>query len=356
MPFGSGYGARNYAQDKAIIDTDFRRFWFGILMLLIVAFPFIAGSYYVHLINHVAIVCIGALSLNILTGVSGQISLGHAGLLCAGAFTAALVGEQAGLPFWAVVPIAGMVTGIIGLIMGLACFRLRMLYMILGTLAVHFLIVYIATIIQARAGVIVGFSISNPNLGPIVFDTSQKWYFLLVVIVGIITVVCVNLVRSRTGRAWMAIRDRDIAASALGVNVAFYKLLAFVFSSVLAGIAGSLHAYYGAYASAEEWTFWIGIMYVAMIVIGGLGSILGSFLGAIFVTLLPYVISAILGVLPIPDTFMMLRFAVEFSVFGILIVVFLLVEPGGLTAIWIRIRSFFQLWPFKFKPLVATRK
>ena len=154
----------------------------------------------------------------------------------------------------------------------------------------------------------------------------------------------------------MSIRERDIAASALGVNVAFYKLLAFVFSSALAGIAGSLHAYYMAFASAEEWTFWIGIMYLAMIVIGGLGSILGSFLGAIFVTLLPYAISAILGALPIPDTFEMLRYAVEFSVFGILIVVFLLVEPGGLTAIWVRVRSFFQLWPFKFKPLVATRK
>ena len=358
MPSGSGYGATSYKADMSLFDTSFRRFWFIIMWLAIIAFPFVTSSYTVHLVNLVALASIGALALNLLTGTTGIISLGHAGFLCVGGFTAAIFGLVAGLPFWLVVPIAGVVGMVFGLIAGLPALRLKGIYIALSTLAIHYVITYLASEYQSAAhiGYVTGFSIPDATFGPLVLKTSVQWYFFLVLIVTLAAVFCINLIRSRFGRALMAIRDRDIAALSLGVNIGFYKVAVFVFSSGLTAIAGALSSYYMRYVAIEEYSLWLGILYIAMIVIGGMGSIMGSFLGAFLITLLPYGLTELFRVANVPPALMTYSYAAQFALYGLLIVLFLLLEPEGLVGIWRRIRSFFELWPFKFRRVIVTTK
>ncbi|MBI3029248.1 MAG: branched-chain amino acid ABC transporter permease, partial [Candidatus Rokubacteria bacterium] len=162
---------------------------------------------------------------------------------------------------------------------------------------------------------------------------------------------CLNLARTRPGRAWMAIRDRDVAAASMGVNVAAWKVLAFVVSSALTAFGGGLWAYYLGFVSVEAFSFFLTVEYIAMVVIGGLGSVLGALLGATFVTVLPYAIDALVNLVPVPDRVLTHLFAVKFGAFGLLMAVFLILEPRGLVSVWSRIRTYFDLWPFRYHPL-----
>ena len=246
MPSGCGYGATSYKADMTIFDTRFRKFWFAIMWVAVIAFPFVTSSYNVHLVNLVALAIISALALNLLTGMTGIISLGHAGFLCVGGFTAVIFGLQAGLPFWLVIPIAGVTGAIFGFVAGLPALRLKGIYIALSTLAIHYIITYLASEYQSSAhmGYVTGFNIPNAAFGSFEFKTSVQWYFLLVVIVTLTAMFFTNLHRSRFGRALTAIRDRDIAALSLGVNVGAYKVKVFMFSSAVTSMAGALHAYY----------------------------------------------------------------------------------------------------------------
>ena len=355
---GSGYYSTNYKMDRSLFRSRFLKFWFAIMWVAIVAFPFLFSGYTVHLIILVALASIGALALNLVTGYTGLISLGQAGFLCAGAFSSVIFGLQAGLPFVLVVPLAGVVGALFGLLAGLPALRLKGLYLALSTVAMHYIITFICCEYQskAHAGYVTGFSIPTASIGALALDSTIKWYFFLVIITALFTTFCINLERSRLGRALQAVRDRDIAASALGVNIGFYKVLIFAFSSAIVAMAGSLSAYYMSYTSVEEYSLWLGIMYVAMIIIGGMGSIMGSFLGAFFVTLLPYGLSALFDVLPVPAALQTYFFAVQFALFGFFIVLFLLVEPTGLVGIWRRIRNFFELWPFRWRRVISVTR
>lgn len=352
MPIANGNEdvKTNYAADIALLGSSPLRFRFGLLLLILIALPFLLPSYLLHLINIVALTCLGALALNLLTGYTGIISLGHGGFLAIGAFTTAALVTEFKLPVLVALPAAVVGGAIAGFFAGLPTLRLRAGYVILSTLAIHFVILAFAHEYQTRTGLIGGFRIPSPSIGPWTINTVREWYFSLLVITGMVTLFCINLVRSRVGRAWMAIRDRDIVAMLLGVHIGYYKLLAFMFSSALAAFAGCLGAFYLGFTTASDFTIWTGIFYLAMIIVGGQGSIMGSFLGAFFIALLPYGLSDLCRILNVPSWLQLRLFAVQYAVLGLLISFFLIVEPRGLVAIWyLRIRPYFALWPFKHR-------
>lgn len=356
MTYGSGYFKVNYASDAAILDTDFKRFWFIILIIGLLIFPFTISIYGLTIANLVLTAVIVALGLNILTGNTGLISIGHAGFACAGAFTAFILGAQYEVPFLLVLAASALVGAVLGTIAGLPSLRLRGVYLVLSTFAMQTVIVLGCSRYQAAAGLPYGAIIPTAKLGPWAVESELHWYFLLLAVVFIVTIFCINLLRSRVGRAFMAIRERDVAALVLGINIGFYKVLAFAFSAALASIAGTLASYHLGYADATEWTLWVSVAYIAMVIVGGMGSVLGSFLGAIFITLLPYSLSWIFGALNAPSSWMASLFAIQYSLYGFFIALFLLIEPLGLAGIWVRIRLFFQLWPFKFSRVISTTR
>jgi branched-chain amino acid transport system permease protein len=307
--------------------------------------PFIVSGFVLDVMNRTLLSFIAAIALNILTGYAGQVSLGHAGFLAAGAFTTAIVNREMGIPFIPTLIISTSVGMILGLFVGLPSLRLKGLYLALGTLGIHYIIVYLGGEYQFRWNYNTGIIIDNPKLGPILLDNGIKWFYFLAAFSLVVWVYCQNLTRTRTGRAWMALRDRDIAAASMGVNVAAYKLRAFVFSSGLTSLAGSLGAFYIHFVSVDAFTFYLTIEYIAMVIIGGLGSILGSFLGAFFVTVLPHVIDDLVDLLGTSGRIASHIFAVKFSFFGLLMVIFLIFEPQGILGIWNRLYHRFKNRP-----------
>ena len=351
MAFASGYFKTTYQGDITLVETRSRWFCLAILMAGLALFPFFASAFLLDLANQVCLALVGSIALMLLTGYAGQISLGHAGLIAAGAFTTAILFKELGAPIWVTLPASGVVGAILGFIFGLPSLRLKGLYLALSTLALHFIVIYVGAEYETKRGYATGVVIDPPSLGPLIIQDARLWYFLLLLADILLVIFSLNLVRSKTGRAWMAIRDRDVAAEALGIKLSSYKLSAFVLSSVVTSIAGCLFAYYRGFVSVEAFSLLMTIEYVAMIIIGGLGSILGAILGTIFVVLLPYVIETMVKVIHVPARFSTYMFSINHAAFGLIMIMFLVLEPSGLVGIWTRIRDYFILWPFRHKPL-----
>ena len=350
MALGGGYFKTSYEADLALIDTRLRRVAAGALVLGLLLLPRLASSFVLDLASQTALAAVGALALNVLTGLAGQVSLGHAGFLAAGAFTTAALVERGVVSPLVTVPAAAAVGAALGLLVGVPSLRLKGLYLALGTLAMHHVVLYVAGEMQARAGGNTGFTIPPARLGALVLRGTVAWYYALVLAAAVVLVLTVNLQRSRAGRAWMAIRDRDVAAASVGIDVARYKLAAFVWSSVVTALAGTLFAYQRGFVSVEAFGFFVAVEYIAMIIIGGLGSALGAVLGAALVTLLPYGIDAAVAA-AVPGAADYYIFPAKFGAFGLLMALFLIFEPLGLVGIWRRVRNWFFLWPFRHRPL-----
>jgi branched-chain amino acid transport system permease protein len=350
-PRQSGYFRTGYAQDFRLVETRLQRLALAVFAVLLLGFPFGASAFQLDLACQVFLAAIGALSLMLLTGYAGQISLGHAGLLAAGAFTAGILFKELNAPFWVTLPASAVVGALLGVVFGLPSLRLRGLYLAVSTLALHFVVVYLGGEYEAKRGYSTGIVIDPPQLLGHVLTDPRAWYFVLLAAAAAALMVCVNLLRSRTGRAFGAIRAHETVAEALGINVAAYKLLAFVVSSALTAVAGALFAYYRGFVSVEAFSLFLSISYVAMIIIGGMGSLLGALLGAVFVTLFPYLIEAALLALPGAQRYAGEVFAVNYAAFGLVMVLFLVFEPLGLVGIWRRIQSYFLLWPFRHRPV-----
>lgn len=354
MALGGGYFKTSYEADLALVDTRLRRVALAGLLVILLALPRFASPFVLDLAAQTALAAVGAVALNLLTGLAGQISLGHAGFLAAGAFTTAALVERGLVSPLATLPVVAAVGAGLGLVVGIPSLRLKGLYLALGTLAMHHVVVYGAGEMQARMGANTGFTIPPPRLGALALKGTVAWYYALVAIAAVVICLAVNLQRSRAGRAWMAIRDRDVAAASVGINVARYKLLAFVWSSVATALAGALFAYHRGFVSVEAFGFFLAVEYIAMIIIGGLGSALGAVLGAAFVTLLPYGIDAGVASLRLPGETEYYIFPAKFGAFGLLMALFLIFEPLGLVGIWRRARNWFFLWPFRHRPLRAS--
>lgn len=355
-PRASGYFRTGYTQDLALIQTRAERISLAVFLAVLAALPFLASPFMLDLACQVFLAAIGALSLMLLTGYAGQISLGHAGLIAAGAFTTGILAREINAPFWIALP-ASAVTGIVlGFVFGLPSLRLRGLYLAVSTLALHFIVIYLGGEYETKRGFSTGIIIDPPSLAGFKLTDGRAWYFVLLAAAGLSLMICINLLRSRSGRAWRAIHARETVAEALGINIARYKLLAFVISSSMTSVAGCLFAYYRGFVSVEAFDLFLSIQYVAMIIIGGMGSLLGALLGAGFVVLFPYAIESLLALLPNVQKLAGDIFAVNYASFGIVMILFLVLEPLGLVGIWHRVQNYFLLWPFKQRPLAGARK
>jgi branched-chain amino acid transport system permease protein len=355
MPFASGYFRTTYARDIRLVDTRTQVASLAVFVALLAAFPFFASAFLLDLANQFFLASIGAVALMLLTGYAGQVSLGHAGLLAAGAFTVGILVKEVNAPFWVTVPAAAAVGALLGVVFGLPSLRLRGLYLAVSTLALYFVVAYVGSEYETQRGFSTGIVVDPPALGPFTVDDPRVWYFVLLAAAAATVVLCLNLLRARSGRAWRAIRDHETVAEALGINVPAYKLAAFVVSSALTAVAGALFAYYRGFVSVEAFSLFLTIQYLAMVIIGGMGSLLGALLGATFVTLFPYIIETGLLSLPGAQRYASLLFAVNYAGFGFVMILFLIFEPLGLVGIWHRIQSYFLLWPFKHRSASGSR-
>ena len=347
----SGYFRTRYERDFALVDTRTQKVWLAIFGIVLLALPLLAGPFLLDLANQVLLVSIGAIALMLLTGYAGQISLGHAGLLAAGAFTTGILAKEFGAPFWVTLPASAVVGAAIGLLFGLPSLRLRGLYLAVSTLALHFIVIHAGQEYETRRGLSSGVVVDPPSLAGWSLQDPRAWYFVLLAGSVATVLFSLNLLRSKTGRAWRAIHGREAVAEALGINVHWAKLSAFVVSCAITSIAGCLFAYYRGFVSAEAFSLFLTIQYVATVIIGGIGSILGALLGTVFVVLFPYAIEALMNALGLADRMASMIFAVNYAAFGLAMILFLVAEPQGLVGIWRRVQAWFLLWPFKQKPV-----
>jgi len=340
---------RDYRQDLRIFPSPAAKISLALFFLFLLALPHFAGTYLVFVAAVCGVSVIGALGLNILTGYTGQISLGHAGFMGIGAYTAAILAAKAGFPFWAALPLAGLLAALAGLVVGVPALRLKGLYLVVTTLAFQFIIEHVIFHWESLTQSDKGIKVPPPELFGWKLDSYESIYYLILVLAVATAVFSKNLAMSRTGRAFVAVRDRDIAAEIIGVNLAKYKILAFMVSSFIAGLAGALYAYLLGLIGPDHFTFNQSVLYIAMIIVGGLGTVMGSIIGAVFMVLLPEVINAVSG--PIASAYPVLSpriGAVAVIVYGLIIILFLLLEPDGLFGIWIRLKRYWKPWPFSY--------
>jgi branched-chain amino acid transport system permease protein len=327
------------AMDLKLLGTRARQVRFVIAIVVLAAQPFVLNPFMLDLANQVLLAVVGALALMLLTGFAGLISLGTAGLLGAGAYTVGMLVREIAAPFWVTLPAAALLGAFLGLIFGLPSLRLRGLYLAISTLGLHFIVVYLGGEYEAREALSTGVIIDSPSIGSYSLTSAIGWYFVLLVFAALALLISVNLQRSRTGRAWRALRERDVVAGALGIDVQRFKLLAFMVSSTMTAVAGALFAYYRNFVSIDAFSLYLTVQYVAMIIIGGMGSISGALLGACFVILFPYGIEAAAALLP--PRFSNMVFALDYAAFGVVMILFLLLEPAGLIGLWRRAKNAF---------------
>ena len=337
----------SYATDQALFRTAASRAWLWVLLGAAVLFPFLASEYFLYLANLVGIFAIAALGLNILTGFTGQISLGHAGFVGVGAYATAIAASRLGLPFWLAVPAGGLSACLAGAVVGTPSLRIKGLYLAIATLAAQVIFEWVFTNWTSMTGGIRGINVAPASLFGFEFDSDRRVYFLVMGLAAIHTWAAANLFRTRVGRAFIAVRDRDISAELMGIDLFRTKISAFMISSYYAGMAGGLWVYFTRVVMPESFPLSLSIQFLAMIIVGGLGSIKGTLFGAVFVTLVPEGLRALAQAATAfsPDAMSWLA-PMKDIVFGGMIVGFLVFEPHGLAEIWNRIRRFFWLWPF----------
>lgn len=310
--------------------------WLAASATALAALPFVGSPFQVDLACQVLLACIGALSLMLLTGFAGQISLGHGGLLAAGAFTVGILYRELHAGFWVTLPAAALCGALLGLIFGLPSLRLRGLYLAVSTLGLHFLVIYLGGEYEVKRGYSTGIVIDPPRMFGAELSSARHWYFILLSAAAVALILSINLLRSRTGRAWSAIQSQQTVAESLGVDVSRFKLIAFVITSSMTAVAGALFAYYRGFVSIEAFSLYLAIQYVAMVIIGGMGSLAGALFGALFVTVFPYVIEWALKALRFSDNYASSAFAINYAAFGVVMIIFLTLEPTGLVGLWRR--------------------
>jgi branched-chain amino acid transport system permease protein len=356
-----------YAQDAVLLGSGTQRAFVGLGLLAALAMPFLVQDDVLQLLGLACVTAIGALGLNIVTGLAGQVSLGHAFFLAIGAYTAAAIAGDpdartigfgvSEILVW--LPAAGIVAALAGMLVAPLATRLRGLYLAVVTLGLVFIGGHVINEWSSLTGgpgvgrqppapTLLGYDL---NASDAFLTRDQKLYLLMLVLLVLAALAARNLARSRVGRALTAIRDRDIAAGVIGVNLARYKTVAFGVSSFYAGCAGAL-LYVGAgYFDPTSFDLLLSVQYIAMVLIGGAGTVSGAVLGAFLITLLPRLTREVPSLLPFISTSPSESpnaYQLETVLYGVLIIVFLIFEPRGLFGVWIRLRNYWKAWPFSY--------
>src|SRR5512134_329234 len=339
----------SYEKDVEIFQTPFIKVCMGFLMLALMSAPYLLKGEYLWIALQILIAVIGAVGLNILTGFTGQISLGQGAFFGVGAYTSAYITAKMGLSFWVGIPAAGLVTAMAGMVFGVPSLRLKGLYLAIATLASQFILEWIFVRWESVTGGSYGIVVPRPVLGGFVFESDRSYYYVVLLFTVFMVLFATNLIRTRTGRAFMAVRDHYISAEIMGISLFKYRLLSFGISSFYAGVAGALYGHSLKFVSSEQFGIWVSVVYLAMVIIGGLGSIIGSIFGAVFMILLPKILSVVTTAVSadIPSITRLVT-AFEQGIFGLIIVLFLIFEPDGLAHRWKLIKAYWKLYPFSY--------
>ena len=341
----------DYAQDIRLFKHGGQVFWYGLLMLLLLAAPFAVGEYVMSQLQFICIYSIVGLGLMLLVGFTGQISLGHAAFLAIGAYTEALL-QARGVPFFVSLPCAALFSAAIGWVLGLPALRLKGIYLAIATIAFNVIIEEVITRWEDFTGGNSGLHLKPIELFGFKFDGDASFYYLCLGLTVLGILALMNLLRSPTGRAFVAIRDSEISASCLGVNLATYKTMSFALSAALTGVAGALYAHKVTFISPEQFTLLQSIELVTIVILGGVGFLHGAVLGAAFLIVLPQLISLAKDYLPADVG----GSGLQAVVFGLVLIVFIIFEPLGLYGRWLKVRTWFELFPFYRRGMFRRQK
>jgi branched-chain amino acid transport system permease protein len=345
---------RDYYEDIQLLDSKVLWFWFMVLMAFLIVLPFLVPNYYVYMANYMAIHIIVTIGLNILVGYTGQISLGHAGFFALGAYFTVLSMTHLHLPFLLALLLGAFVAAFFGFVLGLPALRLEGPYLAIATLGFGMAITQVIGRWQIFGGRM-GLETPPLTLFTYVLESDRQRYFLIIAITFLMIMAARNLMKTKVGRAFIAIRDSDIAAETMGVNLVYYKTLAFAVSAFYAGVAGGLFAFLLGFINPSTFNFILSIYFLAFVIVGGLGSIFGSIMGGIVMTWLMLTLDKIqelphigTALISFSKSWMSLTGLpnVASIVFGLIIVLIVVFEPLGLYGFWIRTKIYWKTWPF----------
>jgi branched-chain amino acid transport system permease protein len=349
---------RDYYEDIELFKSGTILVWSILLLIFLAILPWLITKFHllgmsIYIVNLITINAIVAIGLNILVGYTGQISMGHAGFFAIGAFTTIFLILKAGFPFCLALPIAGFISSAFGFILGLPALRLKGPYLTIATLGFGMTITTIIKHLEFFGG---RMGLQAPKL--YLFGTPMKdihFYYMIMIIAVVMVIGAVKLIKTRVGRAFIAIRDSDIAAEAMGVNLTYYKTLSFAVSAFYTGIAGGLYAFILGFINPESFHLIMSITFLAMVVVGGLGSIMGSIAGAALMTYLDIKLQAIQDIPAIGPA--LVAFSQKYMsiggisniaviVYGLIMILIVLFEPLGIFGFWIRTKKYWKTWPF----------
>jgi branched-chain amino acid transport system permease protein len=342
----------SYDQDLGLAKHGGHHLWYGLLMLALLTAPWWMGDYGLAQLTFILIYSVVGLGLMVLSGYTGLFSIGHAAFLGVGAYTEAVLQAQ-GWPFPLSISMAALLSAAVGVVVGLPALRVKGIYLGIATIAFGFIVEEVLARWESVTGGNSGKSVGSPHMFGWVADTSVSFYFVCLVVTVLCTLAVLNLLRSPTGRAFVAIRDSEISAQSMGIHLARYKTLSFALSAAMAGIGGALYAHQIRFLSPDQFNIIQSIDLLLMVVIGGLGSVHGAFLGAIFLIGLPQAISAVKDFLP--DAIAQAP-GLKSVIYGAVLVAFVMFEPMGLYGRWLKVRTWFQLFPFYRKGLFKRQK
>ena len=353
-----------YEDDFSLLGGRWERIGLALLAAFVPIYPFAATVNWVTVANLAMIAIVGSTALMILTGFTGQISLGHAAFLAIGAYTTAILGQRLGLPFWLAMPVSGALAAAVGLAIGPFALRLEGLYLAIVTIGLTFLVNHVLLSMPDLTGGHVGLMVpahgwfgepgatltaftDTVHVAGFGFSFEHKLYFVFLLVTVATVLIARNIARSNSGRAMMAVRDHDVAASVMGVSPARTKVIAFGISSFFAGIAGSMFGLQQQYLTVEPpFNLLMSVQYIAMIVLGGVGTVFGAVAGALAFVFLSPLLEILGRNTPLLDQLSSSQQST--LLFAILVIACLTFEPLGLYGIWLRIKRYFLAWPFRY--------
>ena len=342
----------SYEQDIRLVKHSGQAFWYGLLLLAVLTAPFWASEYWLSQLSFVLIYAVAGLGLMVLSGFTGLASIGHAAFLGVGAYTQAVLSAQ-GWPFPLSMAVAAGLSAAVGVIVGLPALRIKGIYLSIATLAFGFIVEEVLARWESVTKGNAGMTVSTPQFFGADLSSGEAFYYIALGVCILVTLGVMNLLRSATGRAFIAIRDSEISAQSMGIHLAGYKTLSFALSAAIVGLAGALYAHKLRFISPDQFGIIQSIDLLLLVVVGGLGSIHGAFLGAVFLITMPQMISLAKDFLP-PAIGQ--ATGLQAVVYGLVLMGFVLFEPLGLYGRWLKVRTWLQLFPFYRRGMFKRQK